>query len=126
MDPKAALLEALTAWNNHRYLDAATALGAYQDWRSRGGFEPDLDRSHTYVLAFEAQHPGCILDADHIAANLASDLACDIERETGEYVERFTADVLDRIEDKLPEPIATASEHSVRTLSEIRALRGAR
>lgn len=105
MDPKAALIGALSCFFNlakyGELLEGAEKLGAYQEWRSRGGFEPELDRDCDEVKQFAALHPGVILDADHIAANLASDYGCEVEKNCGFYVERFDAKTLDRISNAL-------------------------
>lgn len=105
MDPKAALLFSLRAFfdlaKHGELLDGCERLGAYQEWRARGGYEPELDRDCDEVKQFASLHPGCILDADHIAANLASDWGVEVEKNCGFYAERFDAKTLDRISNAL-------------------------
>lgn len=105
MDPKAALIGALSCFFNlpkfGELLEGAEKLGAYQEWRAGGGYEPELDRDCDEVKQFASLHPGVILDADHIAANLASDYGTEVEKNCGFYVERFDAKTLDRISNAL-------------------------
>lgn len=52
MDPKQALLDALTAAQNGEYEQAKEFIEAYWGWRRSGGFEPQIDGA-TFATAVE-------------------------------------------------------------------------
>lgn len=105
MDPKAALIEALACFFNipkyGELLEGAERLGAYQGWRARGGFAPELDSDCDEMKQFVSLHPDCALDADSVAEVLAADYGAEVEKNCGFYVEAFDAAALDRISNAL-------------------------